>query len=174
MLLYNIPDSLWKSVLVFSCQGLGNPPSVVYRNSATGCWSDCFSLLLSILLNRTVPGSEKAMAPHSSVLAWRIPGTEDPGGLPSMGSHRVRHDWSDLAAAAAAVPGYPGGTNNKEPACQCRRHKRCEFDPWVRKIPWRRSWLPILVFLPGESHEQKGPAGYSPQSLKELDMTEAT
>ena len=38
---------------------------------------------------------------HSSVLAWRIPGTADPGGLPSMGSHRVRHDWSDLAAAAA-------------------------------------------------------------------------
>ena len=42
------------------------------------------------------------MATHSSVLAWRIPGTEEPGGLPSMGSHRVRHDWSDLAAAAAA------------------------------------------------------------------------
>ena len=39
------------------------------------------------------------MATHSSVLAWRIPGTEGPGGLPSMGSHRVRHDWSDLAAA---------------------------------------------------------------------------
>ena len=43
------------------------------------------------------------MATHSSVLAWRIPGTGEPGGLPSMGSHRVRHDRSDLAAAAAAV-----------------------------------------------------------------------
>ena len=41
------------------------------------------------------------MATHSSVLAWRIPGMGEPGGLPSMGSHRVRHDWSDLAAAAA-------------------------------------------------------------------------
>ena len=40
------------------------------------------------------------MATHSSVLAWRIPGMEEPGGLSSMGSHRVRHDWSDLAAAA--------------------------------------------------------------------------
>ena len=40
---------------------------------------------------------EKEMATHSSVLAWRIPGTAEPGGLPSMGSHRVRHDWSDLA-----------------------------------------------------------------------------
>ena len=41
---------------------------------------------------------EKEMATHSSVLAWRIPGTGEPGGLPSLGSHRVRHDWSDLAA----------------------------------------------------------------------------
>ena len=41
------------------------------------------------------------MATHSSVLAWRIPGTEEPGRRPSMGSHRVGHDWSDLAAAAA-------------------------------------------------------------------------
>ena len=44
---------------------------------------------------------EKEMVTHSSVLAWRIPGTGEPGGLPSMGSHRVGHDWSDLAAVAA-------------------------------------------------------------------------
>ena len=44
---------------------------------------------------------EKEMATHSSVLAWRVPGTGEPHGLPSMGSHRVGHDWSDLAAAAA-------------------------------------------------------------------------
>ena len=46
------------------------------------------------------PALEKEMATHSCVLAWRIPGTGKPGGLPSMGSHRVGHDWSDLAAAA--------------------------------------------------------------------------
>ena len=46
---------------------------------------------------------EKEMATHSSVLAWRIPGTGEPGGLPSLGSHRVGHDWSDLAAAAAYI-----------------------------------------------------------------------
>ena len=46
---------------------------------------------------------EKEMATHSSVLAWRIPGTGEPGGLPSMGSPRVGHDWSDLAAAAAIL-----------------------------------------------------------------------
>ena len=48
------------------------------------------------------PALEKEMATHSSVLAWRIPGTAEPGGLPSMGLHRVGHDWSDLATAAAA------------------------------------------------------------------------
>ena len=48
---------------------------------------------------------EKAMATHSSVLSWRIPGMGEPGELPSMGSHRVGHDWSDLAAAAA-TEGY--------------------------------------------------------------------
>ena len=47
--------------------------------------------------------SEKEMATQSSVLAWRIPGMGEPGGLPSMGSHRVGHDWIDLAAAAAAA-----------------------------------------------------------------------
>ena len=46
---------------------------------------------------------EKEMATHSSVLPWRIPGTGEPGGLPSMGSHRVGHDWSDLAAVAAVT-----------------------------------------------------------------------
>ena len=46
---------------------------------------------------------EKEMATHSSVLAWRIPGTGEPGGLPSIRSHRLGHNWSDLAAAAAAI-----------------------------------------------------------------------
>ena len=46
---------------------------------------------------------EKEMATQSSVLAWRIPGTGEPDGLPSMGSHRVGHDWSDLAAAASII-----------------------------------------------------------------------
>ena len=48
---------------------------------------------------------EKEMAVHSSALAWRIPGMAEPGGLPSTGSHRVGHDWSDLAAAAGGGGG---------------------------------------------------------------------
>ena len=49
---------------------------------------------------------EKEMATHSSVLAWRIPGTGEPDELPSMGSHRVGYDWRNLAAAAAAAAEY--------------------------------------------------------------------
>ena len=51
---------------------------------------------------------EKEMATHSGVLAWRIPGTGEPGGLPSVGSHRIGHDWSDSAAAAAAAVAHLG------------------------------------------------------------------
>ena len=52
--------------------------------------------------------------------------------------------------------GFPGSTSSKEPACQCRRHKRHGFDPRVRKIPWRRAWQPTPVFLPRESQEPGG------------------
>ena len=68
----------------------------------------------------------------------------------------------------------PSGTSGKEPACQCRRHKRRGFDPWVRKIPWRKAWQPTPVFLPGKSHGQRKPVSYRPQGCKESNMTEAT
>ena len=76
---------------------------------------------------------EKETATHSSVLAWRIPGTGEPGGLPSMGSNRVGHDWSDLAAAAAAelLEGFPRDSSCKETTCQDRRRKKLRFYPWV-------------------------------------------
>ena len=59
--------------------------------------------------------------------------------------------------------GFPGGTSDKEPPCQCRRQERCGFDPWVEKITCRRAWQPTPVFLPGEPHGQGSLAGYSPQ-----------
>ena len=49
---------------------------------------------------------------------------------------------------------------------------RCGFDPWVRKIPWRRKWQSTPVFLPGKSHGQKSLVGYSPWGRKESDITE--
>ena len=52
------------------------------------------------------PALEKEMATHSSVLAWRIPGMGEPGGLPSIGSHRVGHDWGNTAAAAASLHSF--------------------------------------------------------------------
>ena len=62
--------------------------------------------------------------------------------------------------------GFPCGTSGKEPIFQCRRDKRCRFNLWAGKIPWRRAWQPAAVFLPGKSHEQKGLAGYSPWVTK--------
>ena len=50
--------------------------------------------------------------------------------------------------------------SDKEPACQCRRHTRCVFDPWVRKIPWKRAWQPTAVLLYGESHGHRSLTGY--------------
>ena len=67
-----------------------------------------------------------------------------------------------------------GGASGKEPACQRRRYKRREFNPWVREIPWRRAWQPILMFLPGESHGQRSLMGYSSWGHKESDMTKGT
>ena len=62
---------------------------------------------------------EKEMATHSSVFAWRIPRMAELGGLPSMGSHRVGHDWSDLAAAAVTICSDFGAKNKNKKVCHC-------------------------------------------------------
>ena len=67
--------------------------------------------------------------------------------------------------------GFPGGTSVKDPTCQCKRYKRCRFDPWVGKIPWQRAWQPTPVFLPGEFHGQRSLVGYSPWGHKEPDLS---
>ena len=59
--------------------------------------------------------------------------------------------------------------SGKESTYQCRRHR---FDPWIRKIHWRRKWQATPIFLPGKSYGQKSLMGYSPQGCKELDTTE--
>ena len=70
--------------------------------------------------------------------------------------------------------GFPGGTCGKEPTCQSKRHERHGSDSWVGKIPWRRAWQPIPVFLPGDSRGQRGLVGYSPRGRKKLNTTETT
>ena len=88
--------------LQYSC--LDNPMgggawwAAVHGVAKSRTWLSDFTFTLHF------PALEKEMATHSSVLAWRIPGKGEPGGLLSMGSHRVGDDWSDLAAAAAATP----------------------------------------------------------------------
>ena len=71
--------------------------------SLVGCSPKSRTRLSDFTLTFHFHALEKETATHSSVLAWRTPGTAEPCGLPSVGSHRVGHDWSDLAAAAAAA-----------------------------------------------------------------------
>ena len=80
-----------------------------------------------------------AMAPHSSVLAWRIPGMGEPGGLPSMGWHRVGHDWSDLAAAAAAeVQARNWQMRSQLPVALC--HLQTPWLPIHVCSEWNENW----------------------------------
>ena len=85
---------------------------------------------------------EKEMATHSSVLAWRIPGTAEPGGLPSMGSHRVRHDWSDLAAAVLS-PINAEMTSTTPSSGHCLTNDRNHTSSWSSPP---HLWIVILCF----------------------------
>ena len=62
--------------------------------------------------------------------------------------------------------------SDEESICQCRRCRRCSFNLWVKKTPWRKKWQPTQVFLPGKSHEQRSLEGYSARGHIESDMTE--
>ena len=107
---------------------------------------------------------EKGMATHSSVLAWRIP-TEEPGGhSPWRGKEldTTKHSTNTM------YKGF-GWLRGQRIRLQCGRPG---FDPWVRKTPWRREWLPTPVFLPGEFHGQRSLVGYNSWGHKESDTTE--
>ena len=67
--------------------------------------------------------------------------------------------------------GFPGGSTSNKHTCQCRRHK---FDPWIRKIHWRRKWQSTPVFLPGKFHGHRSLVDFSPWGHKESDKTEHT
>ena len=98
--------------------------------------------------------------------------------------HHLSHSWGYTLAPRllsliyslfdeAVILGFPGGTGDKESACQCRRHKRCGFDPWARKIPWSRKTSHSSI-LPENPPGQKSLEGYSPWGCKQSDATEHT
>ena len=117
----------------------------------------------------------KEMATHSGVLAYRIPGMGEPGGLPSTGSHRVGHDWSDLAVAAASftitksMPGLPCASDGKESACNAG-------DPGsisgLGRSPGEGNGNPLQYSCLENPHGQRSLVGDSPWGCKESDMTE--
>ena len=89
---------------------------------------------------------EKAMATCSSTLAWRIPWTEEPGGLPSVGSHRVGHDWSDLAAAAAATSPQIKNDKIMYLAFPCPPHPcKGRHTPWILDLSFSCFQCPLQV-----------------------------
>ena len=111
------------------------------------------------------PGSSVYGVSQARILECGVPFLS-PGDLPHPGIER-----GSVAMKVDSLPSDPSG-KPKEPACQCRRHKRCRFDPWVGNIPWRRTWQPTPVFLPGEFYGQRSLVGYSPWGHKESNMTE--
>ena len=127
---------------------------------------------------------EKGRAAHSSILAWKIPWTEEPGRLRGLKESPPILIFSRVLSCTCGFSvkliqyikcyililhllstflGFPDVSVVKESACQCGRHR---FEPWDRKMPWRRKRQPTPVFLPGESHGQRNPAGYSPWGHK--------
>ena len=90
--------------------------------------------------------------------------------------HPLRGLFSSFGKNCAAmnVYGLYWWLSSKIIRLQCRRHCRCGFDPWFRKISWRRAWQSTPAFLPGESYGQRSLVVCSPRGCRELDMTEAT
>ena len=94
---------------------------------------------------------EEKMATHPSKFVWRIPWTRSLAGYSPQGSQRVRHNWvTEHSTQHTEYRELPWWLSDEESACQCRRHKRCGFDPWIGKILWRRKFPPTPTFLPGK------------------------
>ena len=129
------------------------------------------------------------MAPHSSTLAWRIPGMGEPGGLPSMGSLRVRHDWATSLSLFTFM--HWRRQWHPIPVLLPRRshgwRSLVGYSPWgcwesdmterlvwlFTLLHWRRKWHPTPVFLPGECQGRGSPVGCCLWGRTESDTTEA-
>ena len=113
------------------------------------------------------PGLFKALRLHPFLLSSQHYGksetTELRKKIKELGGAESWAQWLCPSSTLCDILRHLWGLRGKESACQCRKQG---FDPWVRKIPWRRKWLPTPVFLPGEFHGQRSQVGYHPQSCK--------
>ena len=134
---------------------------------------------------------EKGMATYSSILAWRIPWTEEPARLQSIGSHRVGQDWSDLACKQIlkVCYAYAIGEGSGTPlqysclgnpmdggAWWAAVHGVAESRTWLSNFTfthWRK-WQPTPVFLPGESQGRRSLVGCRLRGCTESDTTKVT
>ena len=89
-----------------------------------------------------------------------------------MGCSALWHKRKNENERQCSQDDLPRWHSGKEPAYRSRRCRRRGFNPWVRRIPWRRKWQRIPMFSPGKFHGQRSLAGYSPRNHKELDRTE--
>ena len=88
---------------------------------------------------------------------WTLGVGDGQGGLACCDSwgHKESDTTERLNWTERKKTGLPRWLSDKESTCQCRKPRRCRFNPWVGKIPWRRKWQPTSVFLPGETHGQR-------------------
>ena len=134
----------------------------------------CSPEAITILLIGYTPiqSMEKGIATRSSILAWRIPWTEEPGGLQSMGSQRIEHDWA--TNTQRDVRGFPGGSVVKEPACQCgrcRRHRDTGSVPGSGRAPGEGNSNP-LQYSCLETPMDRGAWRAIVHEITESDVTE--
>ena len=116
-----------------------------------------FQVLWALYLHQPY-NTERKVGPHTPFSRLRKLKLGEANFTPILVSSRAQVELELVPTRK----GFPGGTSGKEPFCQYRRHKKCGFDPWIRKILGRKAWQPTPVFLPRESHGQRSPAGYSP------------
>ena len=133
----------------------------------------------SLRVNNVTP-CDTTWPPHHQPIRELCTSWSHTLGRPSLTLSLKMLCWNLLGSlgvsSTSLVPGgLPWWLSGKEPTCQCRR---CRSNPWVRKIPWRRKWQPIPVFLPGKSHGQRSLVGYLHEVTKSWtwlsDWTTAT
>ena len=147
-------------------------PEGMRRTGIKSFWPYSVSLIIVM---------EKAMATHSSTLAWKIPWMEEPGGLQSMGWLRVRHDWATSLSCIGEGNGTP-----LQYSCLANSMDRGAWWAAVHGVAksrarldftfmhWRRQWQPTPVFLPGESQGRGSLVGCRLWGRTESDTTEVT